>query len=517
MPASAADSDGILRLTALAGWRRRLTALGLGAVLAAALPPFHLLPGAVVAFSGLAWLISGHRRGAGAFLDGWWFGCGFSAAAFYWIANALLVDPERHAWLYPLALLAIAAGFGLFPAAAAGLAGMVPGARARIVALGVAWLVLEWVRSWLLTGFPWNLVGSSLALSDSLIQGGALGGPWLLGAIVLVASLAPAAVAPAGRFTPRRAASGLMVSIAVIALAWAAGELRLQNRDNSPGPKVRLVQPHIEQHLKWERALLEDHFARHIALSSLAPAGEPPVAVIWPEAAIPPTLLVKPAVLSAFAAAAPPGGVIMAGAIRAVPGADGALEARNSLLVFSGKGPVTLHDKYRLVPFGEYVPLRGILPIDTIAPGSRDMGRGPGPATIRLASLPDFGVLICYEIIFPTGITDPTQPPRWLLNITNDAWFGLSSGPYQHFQAARLRAVEQGLPVVRVANTGISGVIDPLGRVVASMPLGHSGILDVALPAPLEHPTPWSRYGNWTLLVILLPGLAFIAAALIRR
>ena len=517
MPASAADSDGIARLTALTGWRRRLLALGLGALLAAALPPFHLLPGAVVAFSGLAWLISGHRRGAGAFLDGWWFGCGFSAAAFYWIANALLVDPERHAWLYPLALLAIAAGFGLFPALAAGLAGMVPGRRARIVALGVAWLVLEWVRSWFLTGFPWNLVGTSLALSDSLIQGGALGGPWLLSAIVLIASLAPAAVAPAGRFTPLRVAGGLVVSIGVIALAWAAGELRLHNRDNSSGPVLRLVQPHIEQHLKWERALLKDHFARHIALSSLAPAGEPPVAVIWPEAAIPPTLLREPAVLSAFAAAAPPGGVIMSGAIRAVPGAGGELAARNSLLVFSRKGPVTLYDKYRLVPFGEYVPLRGILPIDTIAPGRRDMGRGPGPATIRLASLPDFGVLICYEIIFPSGITDPAHPPRWLLNITNDAWFGISSGPYQHFQAARLRAVEQGLPVVRVANTGISGIIDPLGRVVASMPLGHSGILDVALPTPLEHPTPWSRFGNWTLLVILLPGLAFIAAALMRR
>lgn len=517
MPASAADSDGIARLTALSGWRRRLVALGLGALLAAALPPFHLLPGAVVAFSGLAWLISGHRRGAGAFLDGWWFGCGFSAAGFYWIANALLVDPERHAWLYPLALLAIAVGFGLFPALASGVAGMVTGQRARIVALGVAWLVLEWVRSWLLTGFPWNLVGTSLAFSDSLIQGGALGGPWLLSAIVLVASLAPTAVAPAGLFTPRRLAGGLVVSIAVIALAWAAGEVRLQHRENASGPVLRLVQPHIEQHLKWERALLEDHFARHIALSSLKPAGEPPVAVIWPEAAIPYPLLREPAILSAFAAAAPPGGVIMAGAIRAVPGTGGALEARNSLLVFSGKGPVTLYDKYRLVPFGEYVPLRGILPIDTIAPGMRDMGRGPGPATIRVASLPDFGVLICYEIIFPTRITDPAHPPRWLLNITNDAWFGISSGPYQHFQTARLRAVEQGLPVVRVANTGISGVIDPLGRVVASMPLGHSGILDVALPSPLEHTTPWSRYGNWTLLVILLPGLAFIVVALMRR
>ncbi len=512
-----ADRDGVARLTALTGWRRWLLALVLGALLAAALPPFHLLPAAVVAFSGLAWLISGHRRGAGAFLDGWWFGCGFSAAAFYWIANALLVNPEKHAWLYPLALLAIAAGFALFPALTAGLAGMVPGRRPRIVALGIAWLALEWIRSWLLTGFPWNLVGTSLAFSDSLIQGGAVGGPWLLGAIVLIAGLAPAAVAPADRFTPRRMAGGLAVSIAVIALAWAVGELRLRNSDNASGPMLRLVQPHIEQHLKWERALLKEHFARQMALSSLTPAGEPPVAVIWPEAAIPHTLLREPAVLSAFAAAAPPEGVIMAGAIRAVSGADGAREARNSLLVFSRKGPVTFHDKYRLVPFGEYVPLRGILPIDAIAPVARDMARGAGPATIRLASLPDFGALICYEIIFPSGITDPLQPPRWFLNITNDAWFGTSSGPYQHFQAARLRAVEQGIPVVRVANTGISGVIDPLGRVVASMPLGHSGILDVALPTPLEHPTPWSRYGNWTLLVILLPGLVFVAASLTRR
>ena len=512
-----ADRAGIRSQTVLTGWRRRLLALVLGTLLAAALPPFNLLPGAVVAFSGLAWLISGHRRGAGALIDGWWFGCGYSAAAFYWIANALLVNPQAHAWFYPLALLAIAGGFALFPAAAASLAAMVPGRRARIVALGVAWLVLEWIRSWLLTGFPWNLVGTSLAFSDSLIQGGALGGPWLLGAIVLTVSLAPAAVAPADRFTPRRLAGGLAVSITVIALAWAAGELRLRNSDNASGPVVRLVQPHIEQNLKWERALLDEHFARQMALSSLRPVGEAPVAVIWPEAAVPHTLLAKPAVLSAFAAAAPPGGVIMSGAIRAVARADGELEARNSLIVFSRKGPVTVHDKYRLVPFGEYVPLREVLPIGAITPAARDMTPGTGPATIRLASLPDFGALICYEIIFPSGITDPLRPPRWLLNITNDAWFGISSGPYQHFQAARLRAVEQGVPVVRVANTGISGVIDAFGRVVASMPLGHRGILDVALPAPLEHPTPWSLYGNWTLLIVLLPGLVFIAVSLLRR
>ncbi len=515
--AEAARGDLAFRLAALAGWRRGLLALFLGVLLAAALPPFHLLPAALVALTGLAWLISGRTRPAGAFLDGWWFGSGFSAAAFYWIANALLVDAQKYGWMYPLALIAIATGFGLFPAVAAWAASMAPGGRLRAVALGVAWLVLEWVRSWLFTGFPWNFVGTSLAFSDSLLQPAAWGGPWVLSAIVLAMALAPAIAGPASRFTPGTAATGMASAIAIIALAWFAGHLRLEPPETSSGPVLRLVQPNIEQHLKWDRSLFDEHFALQMALSSLAPLDQPPVAIIWPEAAIPYTLFRKPATLAELAAAAPQGGLIIVGAIRAEPDASGTLRARNSLLVFSRSGPVSLYDKHRLVPFGEYVPLRGLLPLERIVAGRHDIVAGPGPSTIEPAGLPAFGALICYEIVFPAGIVDARQRPQWLLNVTNDAWFGMSSGPHQHFEAARLRAVEQGLAVVRVANTGISGVIDSFGRVVASLPLGHRGVLDVALPRPLGHRTPYSRLGDWTLVLILFPACAVLVIAAGRR
>ena len=515
MPASAAD-DPASRLGALGGWRRRLLALLLGALLAAALPPFHLLPAALVSLTGLAWLIDGRDRPLGALADGWWFGGGFSAAAFYWIANALLVDAARYGWMYPAALLAIALGFGLFPAVSAWAACMAPRGRSRVLALAVAWLAVEWVRSWLLTGFPWNLVGTSLAFSDSLIQPAAWGGPWLLSAIVLAMALAPAAAAPAGRLTPRTAVAGIGGAVAVVALAWLAGSLRLDPEGPSSGPLLRLVQPNIEQHLKWDDALLEDHFALHVVLSSTSLPDEPPAAVIWPEAAIHWSFLEKPAVLAQLAATAPANGLILAGAIRAEPDGAGGFRARNSILAFDRSGLAETYDKHRLVPFGEYVPLRGLLPVERIVPGRHDIAPGDGPATIDPGTLPAFGALICYEIIFPAGIVDPGHRPDWLLNVTNDAWFGDSSGPVQHFEAARLRAVEQGLAVVRVANTGISGVIDSHGRVVASLPLGRRGVLDAVLPPPLAQRTPYARFGDWTLLPVLIPALAVLTLMALR-
>ncbi len=517
MSASAAEAAGgglEARLAALSGWRRRLFCLVLGVLLAAALPPFHLLPAALVALTGFAWLLCGRARPAGAFADGWWFGCGFSAAAFHWIANALLIDASRHGWMFPFALVAIAAGFAVFPALAAWAAGTVPAGRLRVVAFAVAWLVLEWVRSWFLTGFPWNLLAASLSFSESLLQPAAWGGPWLLSAIVLAMALAPAVFGTSGR---GRAAAGLAAAAAVIALAWCAGHLRLADGQPPPGPVLRLVQPNIDQRAKWDPSRLEEHFALQVALGAASSTGPAPAAIIWPEAAIPHALLRRPSVLAEVAAMAPDGGYILAGAVRAEPDGDGGLEARNSVIAFAAAGPVALYDKHRLVPFGEYVPLASLLPLERLVGGRFGYGRGPGPRTIDLPGLPAFGALICYEIIFPSGLVDPGARPRWLLNVTNDAWFGDSSGPRQHFAMARLRAVEQGLAVVRVANTGISGVIDAHGRVVASLPFGHRGVLDVPLPPAIEERTLYARFGDWTLVAILLLPSAVLAIGLLRR
>ena len=518
----AADRAGRLpgALAGLSGWRRSSTALALGALLAAALPPFHLLAAAVIAFTFWAWLLDGAQQARRAFLDGWCFGAGFSAAAFYWIANALLVDAARFGWLYPVALAAIAAGFGLFPAAAALAAQRAPAGAPRTLALAIAWLVAEWLRSWLFTGFPWNLAGTAFAFSDALIQPAAWGGPWLLTALLLAAALAPALAQRAGRLRPAAALKGLLASVAIVAAAWAAGTARLAAHpvaQDAGGTVLRLVQPAIAQRQKGDPALEEAHFAAHAALTLARPPAPAPTVVIWPEAAVPWGLMRDQATPARLAALAPPQGALLAGAVTVGRGEDGRRWARNSLLAVAGDGAIAFYHKHRLVPFGEYVPLRGLLPIDRIVPGIADFAPGPGPATMAPAGLPPFAPLICYEAIFADAVPDGPPRPAWLANITNDGWFGRSSGPWQHFQAARLRAVERGLPMVRAANSGISAVIDPLGRVLARLPLGHRGVLDAPLPAPLETAPPYAAIGEKALFAILLPAFAALAWSLRPR
>jgi len=322
-----------------------------------------------------------------------------------------------------------------------------------------------------------------------------------------------------GRLSRARGLIGLGIALTLIATVWGLGSLRLQAHPTVllDDVVVRLVQPAIAQEDKWQSTLFGSHFATQIALTLTQPAGEEPDLVIWPEAAVPYSLLRDPATLAQLAAAAPSEGFLLTGAVRADPDENGALRPWNSLLAVGRDGLVDFYDKHHLVPFGEYVPLRGMLPIDKITPGATDFAAGPGPGVMTLGNLPSFGPLVCYEVIFSDEIIGDDGRPQWLLNITNDGWYGRSSGPYQHFQAARLRAVEQGLPMVRVANTGISGVIDGAGRVLASLPLEHRGVLDAALPAALVAPTPYSRWGNWTFLGILLVGLAGLAWTLLRH
>jgi apolipoprotein N-acyltransferase len=506
------------RLAAMRGWRRMAVAAGLGLVLAAALPPFYILPAALIALCGFVWMLDGATTYRRAWLDGWLFGVGFSLGGFYWIANALLVEAARYGWMFPFALAAIGAGFALFPAFVALCARLAPAGPPRVVLFALAWVLIEWLRSWILTGFPWNMLGTALGLSDALLQPAAWAGPWSLTGLVLFAALLPAALARDGRLPRRRAFAGLAASLTVLALVWGAGSLRLASHPTTyqEGVVLRLVQPAIAQADKWRSTLLDSHFATHIALSLSQPASEEPLVIVWPEAAIPYQLLRKPTTLAQAAAIVPEGGALLAGAVRAAPDASGVLQPWNSILVIDETGIAATYDKHHLVPFGEYMPLRDALPLDKLTPGTTDFVAGPGPVVINQGKLPGFGPLVCYEVIFPNEIIGEEGRPDWLLNVTNDAWYGVSTGPYQHFQAARLRAVEQGLPMVRVANTGISGIIDPAGRVLASLPLGHRGVLDGTLPAPLSEPTLYARWGDWTLFLTLFPGLLVLAWTLHR-
>jgi apolipoprotein N-acyltransferase len=276
------------------------------------------------------------------------------------------------------------------------------------------------------------------------------------------------------------------------------------------GVRLRLVQANIDQRLKWQDGERVRTLQKYLALSTQP--GNPPVThVVWPETALPYLLSTEPELLRIVARVVPPGGLLLTGAVRVEQPGPQPGRVWNSVHAIDDQGRiVATYDKFHLVPFGEYVPLRHILPIDKITPGTSDFAAGPGPSTVRLPGLPAASPLVCYEAIFPGAVTAPSGPrPQWLLNVTNDAWFGHSAGPHQHFASARLRAVEEGLPLVRAANTGISAVIDPYGRVRAELGLGREGVLESSLPAALP-PTPYARFGNVAFLMLLMSAISLI-------
>jgi len=503
-------------LVGLAGWRRWTAAFGLGALAALALPPAYALPLLVPAFVGLMWLVDDSPGPRRAFADGWWFGFGHSLAGLYWIFNAFIVDAPQFGWMAPFAVAGIAAGVALYPAAVAALARLAfawraPGASGRVLVLAALWTAAEWLRGWLLTGFSWNLIGSVWVISDAMIQLAAATGVYGLSLVTVAAAAMPATLASAAggrRWLPTVAAA------VALALVWSGGALRLASAgdDTVAGVRLRLVQPNIPQHLKWQRELRRDHVVNQLAMSTQppapdAPAGAGPAAapthVIWAETAVPFVLGDGSPLIAALAGAAPPGGLIIVGAPRTTPQGIEPRQVWNSLFALDSGGRIAaIYDKFHLVPFGEYVPFRGILDIPKLTAGRGDFSPGPGLRTLSLAGLPPVSPLICYEVIFPGRVADAAVRPGWLLNLTNDAWFGRSSGPYQHFAAARLRAVEEGLPVVRVANTGISGVVDAYGRVRQVLGLGRAGVIDGALPAAIAA-TPYARHGDAIAAVII--------------
>ncbi|MCA8929448.1 MAG: apolipoprotein N-acyltransferase, partial [Alphaproteobacteria bacterium] len=272
----------------------------------------------------------------------------------------------------------------------------------------------------------------------------------------------------------------------LLVLAWGGGALRLAGATDAtvPGVRLRLVQPDIPQREKWRTDLRAAHFRKHLALSEGAAAAGV-TQIIWPEAATPFLLLETPDALRAAATVVPPGGALITGTPRRID----ATHYGNAVVALDDRGrPVAVYDKHHLVPFGEYVPLREWLPLERLAQGRGDFTPGPGAQTLVVPGAPSLSPLVCYEAIFPGAATDASDRPGWLLNVTNDAWFGASAGPHQHLAIARLRAIEEGLPMVRVANTGISAIIDPYGRILAHLPLDTEGVIDAALPTAIALP-----------------------------
>jgi apolipoprotein N-acyltransferase len=515
----------------LQGARRALFAVLLGALSVLAFAPVHAWPILFVSFGGLVWLLDGchaaHSKLTArlkcAAQIGFWFGFGYFFAGLYWIAEAFLVEPWRHGWLIPFVMTAMPAGMALFFAAAA-ILGMwlwIPG-TGRVFALALSFGLAEYARGHVLTGLPWNLLGYALLGSLPMMQLASLFGVYALSLVAVLLFASPAAItAPDGSNLDGGKAGMAFTAVLLLLLGigYVWGERRLADAEqDSTGIRLRIVQADIDQADKWRPENSAEIFADYLDLTKSGSSGLAGInIVIWPETAVPFLLADSSVGLDAIRAALPEGTSLVVGSARLTEERDangrlGATRIYNSLLAIDDQGRVvSSYDKMHLVPFGEYLPFQdfmeslGIMQLTGVRGG---FSSGAGPRLLSIPGAPPASPLICYEIIFPDEVTESSARPGWLLNVTNDAWFGTSAGPYQHFHQAQVRAVEQGLPVARAANTGISALIDPYGRILAEINLGERGVIDADLPK-VGPPTLFVRFK--TLLEISVIALALAA------
>ena len=489
----------------------------MGIVAALALPPLYLAPSLIIAFTALAWLLAGVKSKKSAFALGWWFGFGYFTISLYWVGFALFVEADKYAWLLPFAALGLPALLAIFTGLATLMAYLIIRrfdltGLSRVLALAMSWTLFEWLRSFVLTGFPWNLTGYAWGASDALVQFASVVGVHGLGLTGLIIAASPATLADVPPASPGLKRWATVTGSIILLLAigiWGQARLMQNPTAYVSGVNLRLVQPAIEQKDKWRREFRHIFLEQYLQMSTQGQ--NQPSLLIWPETAIPYFLDRDPEIRRTLGHILAPGSLLITGVPRthAAPRKPGArFEVWNSIQALNAQGGiVATYDKHHLVPFGEYVPLRsvlGLLGIERLAAGRGDFLPGPGPQTMTLPGYPTVGPQICYEAIFPGDVVSKAQRPGWMLNVTNDAWFGVSAGPWQHFAIARMRAIEEGLPLVRSANSGISAIFDPYGRVTGQLGLGVSGILDGQLPRALKQAPLFARYGNIGLLVLLL-------------
>lgn len=475
----------------------RLAAFSGGWLAVAALPPFHLLPVLFVSIPLLLWLINQNPAGKQAFRLGYYFGFAFFAFGLSWVNNALLLDAASFGWLVPIVFISSGLFFGLFIAIPAWLCRYFKTPAAQYLSFAALWVIFEWLRSFFLTGFPWNLLGTALIFSDSLIQAASIGGTYLLSLFLLLSTGAPFLwLAHRSR---KSLAAAICIPLLIFAGLWSFGAWRINAHPYQPSETtIRIVQPAIPQTLKWNPAALEKNLDKHIKLSQL-PGAENIDAVIWSETAFPYPLELDIYHRGLLQYAIPPRGRLITGAIRYQIIDDENYNAYNSMFIINSQNQIeAYYDKSHLVPFGEYIPLREYLP-EWIRPIANTIGTfksGNGPEVISLPGFPSLGGLICYEIIFPHQIVDPHARPQWIANLTNDGWYGDSAGPWQHLAASRLRATEEGITIARAAGSGISALISPLGTIIAQIPLHKEGIIDAKLPRQPQFSTTYGRCGN---------------------
>ena len=508
------------------GWPRRFLAFAAGALGALAMPPFGFLPALAVSLTIAVWLIDGAAAGrrlrsvatlASAAVAGWWWGFGYFLAGLWWLGAAFLVEADEFAWALPFGVLGLPAVLAAFPALGFALSRALwsPGA-ARVFAFAFGMALSEWLRGTLFTGFPWNTLGMALAQNAALMQGAALVGLYGLTVVAIVVFASPATLGTADgllrRFGLPVAAGAALAGLAVFGVSRVPESAAA----TASGVKLRIMQPNLPQDARFGPESREAIMHRYLTLSDRATSPQSTgvadsTHLVWPESAFPFLLDRDARALAQIAALLPPGRTLITGAAREgerLPGEDGQ-RFHNAIQIVSDEGTIlATYDKVHLVPFGEYFPhfldagLRrlGIRQFVNVPGGFEPGARRAG---LVVPGLPPVAATICYEAIFPGEVVPAGSRPGLILNVTNDAWFGNTPGPYQHFAQARLRAVEEGLPLVRAANTGISAVVDPYGRIVGALPLGVEGVLDSALPGAIAAP-PFARFGNLLFGALLL-------------
>jgi apolipoprotein N-acyltransferase len=399
---------------------------------------------------------------------------------------------------------------------------------ARVLALAAVLTVAEWLRGHLLTGFPWNAYGYALTGPLVLAQGAALVGLWGLTFIAVAVFASPAVLADEPLVTRRPWLAPLLGLMLLAGLA-AYGAWRLQTTPTAfmPDVRLRIMQPNLQQDAKFNYSARHQVMNRYLALSDRSTGPQSTgvrdvTHLIWPESAFPFLLMREPEAVAQIAALLPEGTVLITGAVRAADPAADRQNARayNSIYVIDHDGSIlSIYDKLHLVPFGEYLPFQawlerlGLLQLTKVPGGflSGDQRR-----VMAVPRAPNVLPLVCYEIVFPGQAVPRGERPGWLVNLTNDGWFGVSTGPYQHFQQARVRTIEEGLPLVRAANTGISAVVDPLGRVINSLPLGTEGVIDAPLPRRIDPPL-YRRMGDGAIWFVVAGVFVLIVVKRMRR
>ena len=502
-------------------WQQALSLWALGALSAAAFPPLHLVPVLWLCFpiASIAVIRAASARDAA--ILGWAFFFGQFAAGLYWIGFSFQVDAATYGAIAIPAVGGLTTALGLFGAIwGYGVWKLVgPKTRAPIwvgaLVVAAAFTLMEILRASILTGFPWNLMATVWTAWPVLIQNTAWWGAYGLSFITVWAAAAPLVLMEPhqlGRRARTITASAPLTLLLVLGLLGFAA----RSTPDFTSTQLRVVQPNIAQKDKWAPGLRNGHFTNLLELSTQA--GPAPDVIVWPETAVPFALLEVRSVEQAIQNIAPENGAVVTGFVRR-EGRPGQSDYRvfNSLAVISREDGVRgVFDKVHLVPFGEYMPFRDLIPVDQLTGGGTDFSPGAGFSVLEIPGAPHASPLICYEIIFPAAVMpDGTPRPAWILNITNDAWFGVSSGPYQHLASAQLRAVEEGVPVIRSANTGVSAIIDPQGYVLERIGLETRGVIDMRLPEA-RAPTVFSRTGIWPVTLALIFGCLAVIFRFVR-